>query len=276
MFYCISGAAHMLVPVFWGKRMPAFTGFNRFIGMALMVAALGAGLSGCASTRKAPAAGYDEAIVSDPLEPLNRVTLGLNEILDKVIFNPLTTAYRFVVPDVGRQAVHNVLENVKAPVHLANELLQGDLKGAGTVLTRFAINTTVGVAGIVDVAAKEGITHQPEDFGQTLASWGVGNGPYIVWPILGPSTLRDSVGFVGDIAMDPLFWYAYNNEKYALQYGRTGLTILDSKDRYRDLQDDLRRNSADYYTALQSVYIQRRNALINDMDPGRASLPTMD
>lgn len=242
-----------------------------------MVAVLGLSLSGCASTAKNTASyDADEPVVSDPIEPFNRAMLGLNEALDKIIFNPITMAYRFIVPDVGRKAVHNVLENVKSPVYLANELLQGDLEGAGTVVKRFAINTTVGIAGLVDVAAQQGTTYQPEDFGQTLATWGVGSGPYIVWPILGPSTLRDSVGFVGDIAMDPLFWYAYNNEKTGLQYTRTGLTLLDTKDRYHDTMADLRRNSGDLYTALQSVYMQRRKALINDLEPGRASLPVIE
>jgi len=202
--------------------------------------------------------------------------LSFNEILDKVLFNPIDNVYRTVVPEVARKAVTNVLANVKSPVYLANELLQGDLEGAGTVVKRFAINTTVGVAGIVDVAANNGTHYQPEDFGQTLAVWGVGPGPYVVWPILGPSTLRDSVGFVGDIAMDPLFWYAYNNEKYALQYTRTGLTLLDTKHRYRDTMEDLRRNSGDLYTSLQSVYMQRRKALINDLDPTKASLPSIE
>lgn len=244
------------------------------IAAVMLVSAM---IAGCAVNPQHPVSGYnEEQLVSDPLQPVNRVTLAFNEFLDKVFFNPLDTAYRTIVPDFGRRAVHNVLENVKSPVYLANELLQGDLKGAGVVVQRFAINTFVGVGGIVDMAGKSGITNQPEDFGQTLAKWGVGNGPYIVWPILGPSTLRDSVGFVGDIAMDPLFWYAHNTDKDALQWTRTGLTVLDAKDRTRDLMDDLRRNSPDLYTSLQSVYMQRRNAMINDSNPSKARLPDIE
>jgi len=233
------------------------------------------GLAGCATAPQGSADNRD-AVISDPLEPVNRVTLAFNELLDKVLFNPINTVYRTVVPEVGRNAVHNVLENLKSPVYLANELLQGDIKGAGTVAKRFAINTFTGFGGILDTASWEGITYQPEDFGQTLATWGVGAGPYIVWPIMGPSTLRDSVGFVGDIAMDPLYWYAVNNDRQGISYVRAGLTLLDTKDRTRNMLEDLRRNSGDYYTALQSVYIQRRNALINDMEPGRQSLPTIE
>jgi len=227
-------------------------------------------LAGCAT---APKAGDDESVVSDPLSPINHVTLQFNEILDKFLFNPLDTAYRVIVPQFGRDAVHNFLGNLKSPVYLANELLQGDIKGAALVVKRFAINTTVGFAGLMDSAASNGMPYQPEDFGQTLAKWGVGNGPYIVWPILGPSTLRDTVGFVGDIAMDPLYWYARNSDHKWISYTRAGLTFIDTKDQTRNMLEDLRKNSGDYYHALQSVYIQRRNALVNDMDPGRQSLP---
>lgn len=247
----------------------------RFFGALAVATILSFSLAGCAINPKDPVSG-DEQVVSDPLQPFNRVMLSLNEFLDTILFNPIDTAYRTIVPRVAREGVHNVLQNVKSPVYLANELLQGDLEGAGTVLKRFAINTTVGVAGIVDVAKNQGMAYQPEDFGQTLATWGVGNGPYIVWPIFGPSTLRDSVGIVGDIAMDPLYWYATNNDKDAIQWTRAGLTLLDTKHQYRGMMDDLRRNSGDLYTSLQSVYLQRRNALINDLDPARTPLPKIE
>lgn len=246
--------------------------FARILGKTALVAVAAVSLSACAMNPKAPV-NTDSSAVSDPIQPFNRAMLSLNEFLDKVLFNPIDNVYRTVVPQVAREGVHNVLENVKSPVYLANELLQGDLQGAGNVIKRFAINTTVGVGGVVDMAAKSGMKPNPEDFGQTLAVWGVGSGPYVVWPILGPSTLRDSVGFVGDIAMDPLYWYAHNNDKTGLQYTRAGLTLLDTKDKYRNTMDDLRRNSGDLYTSLQSVYLQRRNAQINDMDPKKSALP---
>ena len=249
--------------------------FFRLFNILVLSAVMGMSLTGCA-TNQQNRTGDDDVVVSDPIQPFNRAMLSFNEVLDKVLFNPVVAVYRTVVPEVARKAVHNVLDNVKSPVYLANELLQGDMQGAGTVVKRFAINTTVGIAGIMDVAAKTGTPYQPEDFGQTLAVWGVGPGPYIVWPIMGPSTLRDSVGFVGDIAMDPLYWYAVNNEKTGLQYTRAGLTLLDTKDKYRDTMEDLRRNSGDLYTSLQSVYMQRRKALINDLDPKKAALPSIE
>lgn len=233
-------------------------------------------LAGCAFNPKAPITDDSEAAISDPLEPVNRVTFAFNEMLDAVLFTPLTGMYRAIVPQVARNAVHNVVDNLKSPVYLANELLQGNLKDAGTVVRRFATNTVIGVGGIVDVAAKQGITYQPEDFGQTLASWGVDSGPYIVWPLLGPSSLRDSVGFVGDMAMDPLYWYAHNTDREGINTGRAVATFVDTKDRTYDLMQDLRASSGDPYAALQSVYVQRRKALVNDLEPGRQSLPTME
>jgi phospholipid-binding lipoprotein MlaA len=218
----------------------------------------------------------DEKAINDPLERVNRVTFAFNEILDTVLFTPLTKAYRFVVPNVARTGVHNVLDNLKSPVYLANELLQGNVKDAGVVIRRFATNTVLGVGGIVDVAAKQGVVYQPEDFGQTLASWGVGSGPYIVWPVFGPSSLRDSVGFVADMGMDPIYWYAMNGDHDALRYTRTGLTVLDAKDRTFDVFEDLRRNSGDLYTAVQSVYVQRRQALQSDSGIVKSALPTIE
>jgi len=256
--------------------MPANFSFARTFSMAVLAGLISLSLAGCAVNPKDPISSGDEAAVYDPIEPVNRVTLAFNEVLDKILFNPITTVYRTIVPEVGRTAVHNVLDNLKSPVYAANELLQGNVSDAGVVAKRFAINTIVGVGGIVDMAGKQGITYQPEDFGQTLATWGVGSGPYIVWPILGPSTLRDSVGFVADMAMDPIYWYATNGDHDAIKYTRTGLTVLDSKDRTYDLMHDLRRNSGDLYTSLQSVYVQRRKALVDDLDPTKTALPTIE
>lgn len=242
----------------------------------LLVCSMASGISGCASSRTYNAQGME---VNDPLEPVNRATLAFNEFLDTVFFNPITLAYRAVVPAAGRQMVTNVLANVRSPVFLANELLQGDLDGAATVLKRFAINTFTGFGGLLDTASWGGINYEPADFGQTLAVWGVDSGPYIVWPILGPSTLRDSVGLVADIALDPLYWYAHNTDRKAINYTRAGLTVLSAKDGTYNTLTDLRRHSGDYYTSLQSVYLQRREAQIRNANTGStlpSILPQMD
>jgi phospholipid-binding lipoprotein MlaA len=206
--------------------------------------------------------------VYDPLEPYNRADFSFNEGVDYVLLDPLTEAYRFIVPDVFRLAVSNFLTNIKAPVYLANELLQGDLHGAGIVTQRFVFNTFTGFGGLVDTASWEGITYEPEDFGQTLAVWGVGSGPYMVWPILGPATTRDGFGFLVDMAIDPVNWYMWNNDKDDLMLGRTAATILSTKDEILDLQRDLKASSLDYYAATRSVWMQRREALINDNTAG--------
>ncbi|MBU6235783.1 MAG: VacJ family lipoprotein [Alphaproteobacteria bacterium] len=255
--------------------MPAKYSFARMFSVAALVGLLSVPLAGCAMNPK-PGMDQDETAISDPLEPVNRVTFAFNEMLDAVLFTPLTSIYHNVVPEVARNAVHNVVDNLKSPVYMANELLQGNVKDAGVVARRFATNTVLGIGGIVDVAAKQGVKYQPEDFGQTLATWGVDSGPYIVWPILGPSSLRDSVGFAADIAMDPLYWYAQNTDRDGINQGRAAATFIDTKDRTLDVMQDLRRNSGDMYKALQSVYVQRRKALVNDLEPGKQSLPEIE
>lgn len=243
--------------------------FKRSIQVFSVVMAMT--LGACASTQQA-----SQSDVYDPLEPMNRAVFAFNEGVDYILLNPLTEIYRFIVPDPIRVAVGNVLSNLKSPIYLANELLQGDLEGAGIVTQRFVFNTFTGFGGILDTASWEGIEAQPEDFGQTLAVWGVGSGPYLVLPIIGPSNARDTVGFVGDMAMDPVNWYIWNNDKDDLGTGRLVATILTTKDNIYDLQKDLKANSLDYYAAVRSVMTQRRNALINDSRDNDEAYPEYD
>jgi len=218
-------------------------------------------MSACASSDQ-----MRNSDVYDPYEPYNRAVFAFNDGLDYVLLNPITEVYRFVIPGAFRTAIANVLNNIKSPVYLANELLQGDLDGAALVTKRFVFNTFTGFGGILDTASWEGMTYEPEDFGQTLATWGVGTGGYFVLPIFGPSSVRDTFGMVGDMAMDPINWYAWNNDKDDLLTIRMVATGLTAKDQYMDLQKDLKRNSLDYYAATRSVWAQRRQALIKDGD----------
>lgn len=222
-------------------------------------------LSACASTQVATT--QTGQPIYDPLENINRATFAVNKGIDTVLLDPLTETYRFVVPAGPRAGVSNVLSNLKSPVYLANEVLQGDFADAWIVLKRFLINSFTGFGGILDTASWEGIDYIPEDFGQTLATWGVGSGPYVILPIMGPSTFRDSTGFVVDSLMDPLTWVLNDAEQDALMYQRTGLTVLSTKDQIMDVMNDLYENSLDPYAAVRSVYFQRREALINDLDP---------
>lgn len=242
---------------------------NLVLGLALASTVM---VGGCASSRSD--ADYGE--VYDPWEPYNRAVFKFNEGVDYVILNPVTDVYRFIVPDAFRTAITNFLNNLKSPVYLANELLQGDWNGAGIVTQRFVFNTFTGFGGILDTASWEGITYEPEDFGQTLAVWGVDSGPYFVLPFFGPSSVRDTFGIAGDMALNPVNWYVWNNDKDDLGTGLLVATVLSTKDQYIDLQRNLKKDSLDYYAAARSVWMQRRNALINDRNSDGAPVVEYD
>lgn len=198
---------------------------------------------------------------SDPLEPLNRLIFGLNEGVDFLILRPVNTVYRTLVPQPVRKGVANVVYNLASPVIFANDLLQGEGKRAGHTASRFIINTTVGVGGIMDVASKQGIPRHSEDFGQTLAVWGIGSGPYLVLPLIGPSTLRDTAAMAVDGSMDPMTWVLMD-EKTAVRLIPTGTQIVVYHDEFLDDAQNMRRSSADFYASVRDVYSQRRQSEI--------------
>ena len=198
---------------------------------------------------------------SDPLEPLNRLVFGLNEGVDFLILRPVNTIYRTLVPTPVRKGVANVVYNLASPVIFANDVLQGEGKRAGQTASRFLINTTVGVGGIMDVATKQGIPRHSEDFGQTLAVWGIGSGPYLVLPLIGPSTLRDTAAMAVDGTMDPMTW-ALMHEKTAVRLIPTGTQIVVYHDEFLDDAQNMRRSSADFYASVRDVYSQRRQSEI--------------
>lgn len=203
--------------------------------------------------------------ISDPLEPVNRVVFDINEGLDTVLFAPLAKGYKAVVPEKGQSAIRNFLQNLASPIDLTNQLLQGDFEGAADVTGRFLLNTTFGLGGIFDIAESEaGIEHEGEDFGQTLAVWGVKDGPYVVLPVLGPSNLRDTTGLAVDTAGDPLNWYVNRTNRDWKAYTRAGLTGIDTKARLLDPMKELKQSSLDYYAAVRSIYKQFRDAQIKD------------
>lgn len=238
-------------------------------------AALSIAVAGCSSTGgvNKEAVTVGDETVSDPFEGTNRVILSVNESVDKAVIEPVARGYRYVAPKPVRQGVRNFLRNLKSPVIMGNELLQGDFEGLANATGRLVINTLLGVGGIFDVADQGGIPYEPEDFGQTLAVWGVGNGPYIVIPLLGPSTLRDGTGLLVDSFLDPVRIYMFSHDLEWLHYTRVGVSVIDQREELLDVIDDLRRNSFDYYAAVRSAYYQRRQALVRDMDPESASGP---
>ena len=226
-------------------------------------------LGGCATK---PPASDPEALAyyheqNDPIEPFNRTMLKFNEGMDKILLRPVTLTYRAIFPEFFRRMITHFLWNLRSPVYLANNVLQGDMKGAGVTLQRFVVNTTVGVGGLFDPAKKWGLEQRSEDFGQTLGVWGSGEGIYLVLPLLGPSSVRDGFGFGVDILMDPLTWLLDGDLRY-LSFARIGLEGVDLYERNIDTLDDLRDTSLDYYAALRSYYRQLR---VDDINNGEST-----
>lgn len=199
--------------------------------------------------------GFMETI-ADPLEPVNRVFFHVNDRLYFWVFKPVATGYKAIVPQGVRVSVRNFFSNVTTPVRLVNCLLQAKFKGAGNEAARFLLNTTFGMAGFLDPAKKEfDIEKEDRDFGQTLGFWGIGPAFYIEWPLLGPSNLRDTVGFVGDIFLDPRT-YLLNSIRVDTgvwsyeKINETSLTIGE--------YEDLKKGALDPYIAIREAYHQYR------------------
>jgi len=221
-------------------------------------------LGGCASVPTDPAdrEAYYEA--NDSLEPLNRSIFSFNLGLDRVLFKPVATAYRDFLPQTLRDGIRNFLNNLRSPVILANNLLQGDVEAAKTTVARFATNTLVGFGGFGDPAGDMGAKFRNEDFGQTLAVWGAGEGPFLMLPVLGPSNPRDLVGLVADILIDPINIWASNTDNKSVTYSRTLVAGIDKRSRVLKTLDDLEKSSLDFYATIRSLYRQIRDDSINN------------
>ena len=207
-------------------------------------------------------AAYAEA--NDPIEPLNRYFFEFNRFIDGVALRPVAEVYDGVVPDFAQDMVHNFLFNLRSPVTLANDVLQGKLDRAHVTAVRIVTNSTLGIGGLFDVAAEWGWEPHKEDFGQTLAVWGVGEGPYLVLPILGPSPPRDTVGSAVDYFFDPLDLYAENVDDEWIIYARRGGEIIDFRARNLETFDEIERSAIDLYATVRSLYRQQRADEIRD------------
>ncbi len=235
-----------------------------------LAATMALSLSACSTVR-----GDAEAEIYDPGEGFNRAVFAFNDAVDTILVEPVAMGYRFITPQPMRTGVRNFLRNLKSPMQVVNQTLQGDLRGSANDVGRFVVNSTVGVLGLVDVAAMIGMPYEQEDFGQTLAVWGVGHGPYMVLPIMGPSSMRDATGMMVDSYADPLRLYLYNTHQEEWHYARIGLTAVSTREELLDLLDDLQKNSFDMYASLRSIYVQRRAALVNDENPETAASPSI-
>jgi len=217
------------------------------------------------------AIGQDEEVADsgpdelyDPLEGINRAVLGFNDVLDFLILKPVANVYGFITPDAAKRSVQKAIRNLNAPVILANDLLQFEAGDAAVTTARFVVNSTVGVLGLFEVADEIGLDYHPADFGQTLHAYGSGPGPYLVLPLLGPSTLRDGIGIGVDTFFDP-FTYLLDFKARMMVLG--GKAVVRREELLKPL-DELREGAIDYYAALRSAYFQNRA-----VELGKGQLP---
>src|SRR5215831_16861315 len=218
--------------------------------------------SGCATSSSGVTDADEADSDNDPAEGVNRAIFRANLAADHAVMRPVAKAYTDHVPEVVQTGIHNVVQNLKEPAVALNDLLQGNVKHAWESAQRLAVNTTVGAAGMVDVAAKWGLPPHKADFGQTLAVWGVGEGPFVELPLLGPSNPRDAVGTVVDLALNPLTFVGGAPASYA-SMATGGANFVDKRAEHLQDLDELERNSLDYYATLRSVYRQHRDAEIS-------------
>ena len=205
---------------------------------------------------------------NDPFEGGNRVMFEVNQVLDQALLRPVSVVYRAVVPDFAQDGVRNFMNNLNSPVIFTNDLLQGETDRAGQTLLRFGINSTIGLGGLIDVAKELDMPYHDEDFGQTLGTWGAGEGPYFYLIVMGPSNVRDFSGFVVDRAIDPLTYVNWGDSD--LQYAplaRTVLNVIDLRARNIETLDEIERSSVDYYASIRSLYRQSRADAIRNGAP---------
>lgn len=202
--------------------------------------------------------------VNDPLESMNRGIFAFNEFFLDWILGPISGVYKDFVPDMIREAIGNLLDNVATPTVLANDLLQGEFYRAWQTTERVVINSTVGLAGLIDVAEYMGIPHHSEDFGQTLAVWGVGEGFYLVLPFFGPSNPRDGIGKGVDGYFHPLTRWASNTDRDEINYGMGSANAVHLYSTVMDELNQVRKTSVDFYAALRSMYRQKRASEIRN------------
>ena len=229
-----------------------------FVMFALVV-------SGCATKPQNP---QQAAVVgedfNDPFEDTNRKIFDFNQVVDRHVLVPVAKAYRASLPQPIRDSLRDFLINLRAPLIFANDTLQGNIGHAKDTVVRFILNSTIGMAGLVDVAGRWGIPYHEEDLGVTLGVWGIPEGPYLVVPVLGPSNPRDLGGQTAEAFGDP--WNRIVSGQpwtlYWIPYVRGGVSGIDQRARYLDTLADIERTSLDYYATIRSLYRQRRAALI--------------
>ncbi|MBI3768284.1 MAG: VacJ family lipoprotein [Deltaproteobacteria bacterium] len=227
--------------------------------VALCLAVLTTGLAACG-----PPATRGHLVQTrtdyDPLQPLNRKVFWFNDRLDVYVLAPVAKGWNRVAPDPVQRSLSNFFVNLRSPIVIVNDVLQGKVKNGASDFGRFAVNTTVGVVGFFDYATPLGLEQHVEDFGQTLGWWGLTPGAYFVIPLLGPSSVRDIVGLMADSVTNVSSWFAPWD---ALAAARVVDTI-NTRALFLQQVEEAKRASFDYYVFVRDAYLQRRNALVND------------
>lgn len=220
----------------------------------------------------APSFARAQEAPGDPWEGFNRDMYAVHESVDKAVLEPVARGYRAITPRPVRQGVLNFLRNLRGPVIFTNDVLQGEFPRAGVTAARFGINTTLGLVGLFDPATGMGLERHDEDFGQTLAVWGVGPGPYLFVPLAGPTTVRDATGRIIDIAFDPLTW-ARGEDVDVWRGSRTVVAGVAARELVLDAVDEIRASSLDPYVTVRSSYQLLRESAIQN---GAEALPEFD
>jgi phospholipid-binding lipoprotein MlaA len=248
-------------------------------GKALHAAALTlilASMATCATPPRDPAARVEFERTNDPLEPMNRRIFAFNLFVDDKVGKPVARAYRDNIPKFARDRFRDFYDNFTSPVTFVNDVLQGQPGRAAETATRFWVNTLLGVAGFFDVAGQYGLKKHKEDFGQTLAVWGLKEGPYLMVPFIGPSNPRDLTGKVVDSFLNPI---SYGLSSAGVAWLEIVAGVVDKIDERAGLiepMDELRRTSLDFYAAVRSLYRQNREAEIANGRVKRIPLPGED
>ncbi len=230
----------------------------KLIAAMLVAAPLVLCASGCGGrTQTADPAAAETDEGHDPYEKINRTSFAINRALDRTVLHPAAVAYRGVVPDGVRSHLHNMLSNLGNPAQLANDMLQGRPRKAGDTFMRLILNSTVGIGGVFDVAGKLGYPDHDNDFGLTLAVWGVQGGPYLFLPVLGPSSPRDGIGYGINTTLDPLTWASFGGSA-TLGVARFGVGALDGRSRVLNDTDAIDKSALDPYATYRSLYQQHR------------------
>ena len=219
------------------------------------------GLCGCAGTKESLNKQPDEV---SGLENYNRAMFTFNNKVDKYVLRPAAKGYKAVTNEYVRQRVSNFFNNIDEPISAVNHLLQGEFLNSGNNLGRFAVNTTLGIVGLFDVASSFGMEKRKTGFDETLASWCVPDGPFIILPIMGPSTPRAATGFVVDGYSSPAYWMAQESggeDAWLVYYSASGLKYLNLYAENMSMLESLEEGSVDYYEAVKSMYLQNRKKI---------------